>query len=214
MFDTPIIYYGPDYEKVLEKARDEATLVLGKSVGHPDYLEIIPEGKNYLKDQITEFLHDVALSPYQSTYKIHLFQNADKMLPVHANALLKTLEEKPSHAVIFLVTDNIKSIIETILSRCKKIYVPPVDQTAITSFEQVIRKALDARYNNDPYSALDLIPELEVAPLEEITDTILAWHRDKGFPLKPILATIEKAHTAFDRHMRMKLILEYLLLHK
>ena len=208
MFDTPIIFYGQNYYETVAKARES---VLG-IVSQFDFNELQIEGKNYLIEQITNFLADVDLTPYEGKHKVYLFHHADKMLPVHANALLKTLEEKPEHAIILLVTNNIKSIIETILSRCKKIYVPPTGQTAVTSLEPIIRKALDARLNNDPYTALDLIPELEIAPLEEITDTILAWHRDKGLPLKPILATIEKAHTAFDRHMRMKLILEYLFL--
>ena len=210
MFDTPIIFYGQNYSETVAKARQS---VLG-IVSQFDFNELQIEGKNYLIEQITNFLADVDLTPYEGKYKVYLFHHADRMLPVHANALLKTLEEKPEHAIILLVTNNIKSIIETILSRCKKIYVPPTDQIAATSFEPIIKKALDARYNNDPYTALDLIPELEAFPLEEVTDTILAWHRDKGLLLKPILATIEKAHTAFDRHMRMKLILEYLFLQK
>ena len=99
MFRTPLIFYGPDYETALSKAKEFGFNLLNKEVSHPDFLEIIPEGKNYTKEQITDFLSDVALSPYSSPYKVYLFHKADKMLPVHANALLKT--DKPIGSFLF-----------------------------------------------------------------------------------------------------------------
>ena len=213
MFNTPLIFYGALYEAALAKAKDFARVNLNIEVGHPDFFEIIPEGKNYTKEQIHEFLSDVCLSPYSSAQKVYLFERADKMLPIHANALLKTFEEKPDHAVILLVTDNIKGIIETILSRSKKIYVPNTKEEPILPFEALVEKALKFKLDNDLYACLDILPELEEAPLEEITLSILNWSRDHNpRTLEAVCRTIEKAHIAFERHMRPKLILEYLFL--
>ena len=103
MFDTPIIFYGQNYYETVAKARES---VLG-IVSQFDFNELQIEGKNYLIEQITNFLADVDLTPYEGKHKVYLFHHADKMLPVHANALLKTLEEKPEHAIILLVTNNI-----------------------------------------------------------------------------------------------------------
>ncbi len=213
MFRTPLIFYGPDYETALSKAKEFGFNLLNKEVSHPDFLEIIPEGKNYTKEQITDFLSDVALSPYSSPYKVYLFHKADKMLPVHANALLKTFEEKPDHAVILLVTDNVKAIIETILSRSKKIFVPNSAQETVSNSDALVRQALKSRAENNIYACLDILPELELVPLEEISDSLLNWYRDnKPRALEAVCKLVEKAHVAHDRHMRSKLILEYLFL--
>ncbi len=213
MVDTPLIFYSPDYEAALSRAKEFSEELLGKQNEHPDFFEIIPEGKNYLKEQITEFLSDVCLSPYSAKYKVYLFHKADKMLPVHANALLKTFEEKPDHAVILLVTDNIKAIIETILSRSKKIFVPKNSEAHISTTNELVKKALNLANDNNLYSCLDLLPELESAPLEEVTDSLLNWYRDhKPASLEKACALIEKGQIAHDRHMRPKLILDYLFL--
>lgn len=213
MFGTPLVFYGADYEEALIKAKEFGFKLLNKEVSHPDFLEIIPEGKNYTKEQITDFLRDIALSPYSSPYKVYLFHKADKMLPVHANALLKTFEEKPDHAVILLVTDNIKGIIETILSRCKKIYVPNSGQERASNSDSLVKQALKFRSENNIYACLDILPELELVPLEEICDSLLNWYRDnKPSALETACKLVDKAHIAHDRHMRPKLILEYLFL--
>ena len=210
MFSTPVIFYGADYETALAKAKESARELLGKDVGHPDFFEIIPDGKNYTKEQITDFLQEVALAPYQAAHKVYLFHRADQMLPVHANALLKTFEEKPTHAVILLVTDNIKAIIETILSRSKKIFVQKGENLS-SPVDEIVKKALLAATQKDLYTCLDIIPELENANLEEVIDAIYSYAHEFHLPLESLTAWTEKAHIAQDRYMRPKLILEYLL---
>jgi DNA polymerase-3 subunit delta' len=132
MFSSPLIIYGSDYFAALEQAKTFA-----KNEASPfDIFELEVEGKNYIKEQIVEFLQDIALSPYEGAHKVYLFHHADKMLAVHANALLKTFEEKPEHAIIILVTDNIKGIIETVLSRCKKMHVAKTSENIPRGIEK------------------------------------------------------------------------------
>lgn len=238
MVNTPLIFYGPDYESALAKAKAFAVKLLGKDVGHPDFFELQLDGKNYTKEQIVEFLSDVALAPYEATYKVYLFHKADKMLPVHANALLKTFEEKPNHAAILLVTDNIKAILETIQSRCKKIYAPKIASETTPVTEAQTRKALLQIAKNELYACLDTLSEIEEANLSEITETVFTWYRDLNLlkvglpkenliypetqeafnhlkeipPLEEVAEWIKQASIAAERHMRLKLILEYLFL--
>jgi DNA polymerase-3 subunit delta' len=48
-----------------------------------------------------------------------LIENAEKMTPQAQNALLKTLETPPGDAVFFLMTDQMTSLLPTIVSRCR-----------------------------------------------------------------------------------------------
>ena len=61
---------------------------------------------------------DILIKPYSSPYKIYIIPEADLMSVQAQNALLKTLEEPPEYAVIFLLTENADSLLATIRSRC------------------------------------------------------------------------------------------------
>ena len=196
MVSTPIIFYGSDYESVLEKARS-----FGKELAPTtDFFELTIEGKNYTKEQIIEFLKDVPLTPYQGTHKVYLFPMADRMLPVHANALLKTFEEKPNHVIILLATDNIKGVIETILSRCKKVRVS--ESTGEMAISPLFQEALLKRE----------ITCLEEIPLEEAIYTFLTLAKEQQMPFIQANAYVRTARAASDCYTKPKLILEYLLM--
>ena len=63
---------------------------------------IEPEGV-YLKiGQIRELQHQVALSPVEGRWKIYILREMERATTEAANALLKTLEEPPSHALLLL----------------------------------------------------------------------------------------------------------------
>lgn len=111
---------------VILRSKNASTAIKLQSNNHPDLFEMAPEGKSdlYLMETIKQFLQEVHLSPFESMHKVYLFHDADKMLPIHANALLKTLEEKPSHAVILLTTENRRKLLPTILSRCQVVTLP------------------------------------------------------------------------------------------
>ena len=61
---------------------------------------------------------DIMIKPYSSPYKIYIIPEADLMTVQAQNAILKTIEEPPEYAVIFLLTENADSLLPTIRSRC------------------------------------------------------------------------------------------------
>lgn len=102
------------------------------SVGsHPDFLRVEPEdAESAIKvDQIRALEHELLLKPQFGGYKVALIDRADQMTMQAANSLLKTLEEPPSHVLMFLVSSHFSSLPATILSRCQKIKftVPDAD---------------------------------------------------------------------------------------
>ncbi len=71
-------------------------------------------------DEIRDLREKVMYAPTQGRYKVYIIDEAH-MLTQHAfNALLKTLEEPPSHAVFVLATTQAENIIPTIQSRCQR----------------------------------------------------------------------------------------------
>lgn len=90
------------------------------SGNQPDVIMVKHEKPGSISvDDIREQLNaDIMIKPYNSSYKIYMIPEADLMTVQAQNALLKTLEEPPEYAVIFLLTENAESLLATIRSRC------------------------------------------------------------------------------------------------
>ncbi len=83
-----------------------------------DILEIDAASNNGV-DEIRELRNKISLVPTELKYKVYIIDEVH-MLSIGAfNALLKTLEEPPEHAVFILATTDPQKIPETIISRCQ-----------------------------------------------------------------------------------------------
>ena len=71
-------------------------------------------------DNIRELRETVRLSPTLGTYKIYIIDEVHMLSGGAWNALLKTLEEPPTHAIFILATTEVHKIPATILSRCQR----------------------------------------------------------------------------------------------
>lgn len=104
---------------------------------HPDLLTIgCPEGKRELPLPLIlgpednrgreGLLHDLSLHPMNAARRIAIIDDADKMNEESANALLKTLEEPPPGAILFLISPSLETLLPTIRSRCQKVQFAPL----------------------------------------------------------------------------------------
>ena len=91
------------------------------------------EGGTLKVDQIREARRTLTLKPYQANYRIALFLRFQEANDNAANALLKTLEEAPSYAVLILTADNPEQLLPTIISRCEVLRLRPLPIEAIQS---------------------------------------------------------------------------------
>ena len=87
---------------------------------HPDIITVKHEkpGSISVDDIRSQVNGDIMIKPYSSPYKIYIIPEADLLTVQAQNALLKTIEEPPEYAIIFLLTENADSLLPTIRSRC------------------------------------------------------------------------------------------------
>jgi DNA polymerase-3 subunit delta' len=113
---------------------------------HPDVQIIEPDGV-YLKiDQIRALQHQVALSPMEGRWKVYILREMERATVEAANALLKTLEEPPAHAVLLLTASEAEALLPTIVSRCQPIPLRPLNW-------QVVEQALGECWQVSPEHA-------------------------------------------------------------
>jgi DNA polymerase-3 subunit delta' len=143
---------------------------------HPDFMVIEKmENKTLIGiEQINREMEPwLALKPYRSSRRVVIIKEAHLLSIPAANALLKTLEEPPGHAVIILVSDE-QNLLETIISRCQLIRFFPLPEVIIRDF--LIGRGIEperainlARLGQGSITVALLLAE--EAGLEELWDT-------------------------------------------
>lgn len=106
---------------------------MGKN--QPDIIYVTHEKTNISVDDVRKQINqDIDIKPYSSKYKVYIVDEAEKMNSQAQNALLKTIEEPPSYAVILLLTTNADAFLPTIRSRCVTLNLKAVEDSKIRNF--------------------------------------------------------------------------------
>ncbi len=104
---------------------------------HPDviYFQPLKNGKTYTIEDVREqLLETVDLKPFQYEKKIYIIEKADTLNIQSQNALLKTLEEPPAHAVFLLLAERAEAYLPTILSRVVVMKIRPLSAETIADY--------------------------------------------------------------------------------
>ena len=72
-------------------------------------------------DEIRELRDKIKLAPMRAKYKVYIVDEVHMLTTEAANALLKTLEEPPAHAIFVLCTTDPEKLPETVISRCTRV---------------------------------------------------------------------------------------------
>ena len=87
---------------------------------HPDVYELDAASRTGVDNVREEIINSVNFAPVRGKYKIYIIDEVHMLTTAAFNALLKTLEEPPSHVVFVLCTTDPQKVPETILSRCQR----------------------------------------------------------------------------------------------
>ncbi|MBI4096463.1 MAG: DNA polymerase III subunit gamma/tau [Candidatus Levybacteria bacterium] len=114
-----------------------------KSITNGTNLDIleIDGASNRGIDEIRDLREKVKLSPISARKKVYIIDEVHMLTTEAFNALLKTLEEPPSHVVFILCTTESHKVPDTILSRCLRIQFKKATRgELVRSFERIIKK--------------------------------------------------------------------------
>ncbi|HUW24065.1 MAG TPA: hypothetical protein VMW04_00385 [Patescibacteria group bacterium] len=114
----------------------------------PDYL-LLSSTPNIGIEEVRNLQRFLQFKPFQEKQKIALIQESQNLTLEAQNALLKTLEEPPSHSLIILTAPNASLLLPTIVSRCAVIQLSQAAPAILadkemTAISQSLTKLLTA----------------------------------------------------------------------
>lgn len=152
---------------------------------HPDIIHVMHAkptvlSVNEIREQVVS---DISIKPYYGPYKIYIIYDAQLMNENAQNALLKTIEEPEPYGIIFLLTDNEDSFLQTIRSRCIRLSMDAVPRNDIAEAlldedgQQVI-KALEGVVRSDAFKINKTAKEMEDMDRQQVVRIAGLWVRD------------------------------------
>jgi DNA polymerase-3 subunit gamma/tau len=143
---------------------------------HMDIIEI-DAASNRRIDEIRELRDKVHVAPTSSKYKVYIIDEVHMLTKEAFNALLKTLEEPPAHAVFILATTDVHKLPDTIVSRTQRYNFKPVSSKAVAAHLKHIAKQEKIAISDDALELLalhgegsfrDSIHKLELSDIQSL----------------------------------------------
>ncbi|MDP3710844.1 MAG: DNA polymerase III subunit gamma/tau [bacterium] len=125
-------------------------------------------------DEIRDLRDSVKFVPAEGKYKVYVIDECHQLTKEAFNALLKTLEEPPAHAVFVLATTEIDKVLPTIISRTQRYdFRRPSVMQIVMRLEQVAKKE-NAILDKDAALLIALAAEGSLRDAESILGQIMA----------------------------------------
>jgi DNA polymerase-3 subunit delta' len=95
---------------------------------HPDvaHIEKAENRTDVLIEQVRAMMAQLGLKPSRAPMRLAILDDAETLNIPGQNALLKTLEEPPGHAIIFVISASERALLDTIRSRARPVRFPPL----------------------------------------------------------------------------------------
>ncbi|MBQ7339694.1 MAG: DNA polymerase III subunit gamma/tau [Clostridia bacterium] len=143
-----------------------------------DVIEIDAASNNGV-NEIRELKENVQYPPVSCKYKVYIIDEVHMLTGQAFNALLKTLEEPPKHAVFILATTEVHKIPATILSRCMRFDFRLIPVNEITSLIASIYDEQGKSYEKEAITAIAKAGEGSIRDALSIADIALSYSNEK-----------------------------------
>src|SRR3954463_9277638 len=102
---------------------------------HPDFTWVRPTGAHVMRVSDVEepVVAPATRTPFESSKRVFVLEQADTMNDEVANRMLKTLEEPPAFGHLILLTDALGQVLETVVSRCHLVRFDPLSAERIAA---------------------------------------------------------------------------------
>lgn len=171
------------------------------SNNHPDVIYITHEKPAAISvDEVREQLIDtIDIKPYEGGYKVYVIPEADKMTIQAQNAILKTLEEPPEYAVILLLVNDDRKLLDTVRSRVIRENLRPLTDKVIKEYlSERLHKSSDMTDICVAFSKGNLGRAIELCESESFTE----WYQR----IMKILKNLGKMDST-DMHIELSKLL-------
>ncbi len=143
-----------------------------------DVVEIDAASNNGV-NEIRDLREKVQYPPVSCKYKVYIIDEVHMLTGAAFNALLKTLEEPPEHAVFILATTEVHKIPATILSRCMRFDFRLIPTETIASLIEKIYKEQGKEFEKEAVYAIAKAGEGSIRDALSIADTAISYGKGK-----------------------------------
>lgn len=148
-----------------------------KENSHPNVVLIEPVNGTIKKEQITDLIKEFSMTSLETGPRIYIINDAEKLNPSSSNALLKFLEEPVPNRYAIIITNNYRSLLDTIISRCQLIHFKPLKISKTVEYFQSYGINKDIAYilshiTSDIEVAQELIKEGIITDLLDIAKKV------------------------------------------
>ncbi len=137
-------------------------------------------------DDVRSIRDSVQTMPFDSKYKIYILDEVHMFTKDAWNALLKTIEEPPSHVIFILATTELDKVPETIISRCQSfMFKKPTDMILSSVILNVAKKEGYSLEEGGP-ALIALLADGAFRDALGILQKVISFSNDKKITLKNI----------------------------
>ena len=152
-----------------------------KALNDPSNLDIteIDAASNNGVDEMRDLREKVQYPPVAGKYKVFIIDEVHMLSPGAFNALLKTLEEPPAHAVFVLATTESQKIPATILSRCMRFDFKLIPQSDLEERLRFVFDQIGKKYDDEAIAAIARAGAGSVRDMLSVADTCVSYASGK-----------------------------------
>ncbi|MFH1968519.1 MAG: DNA polymerase III subunit gamma/tau [bacterium] len=151
-------------------------------------------------DDVRELREGIQFAPVKSKYKIFIIDESHQLTKDAANALLKTLEEPPSHAIFLLATTEAHKMIPTIVSRCQRFDFKRLQAPEIIKKLEFIAKKENVKFDDSALALIALNSRGSFRDAESLLDQCISFSGTSGSiktqDIKELLGVVEVGQIA------------------
>ncbi|MBQ9181439.1 MAG: DNA polymerase III subunit gamma/tau [Bacilli bacterium] len=164
--------------KELEPCNNCSSCIQINNKQDTDIIEIDAASNNGV-DEIREIRNKVNLVPSVGKYKIYIIDEVHMLTTGAFNALLKTLEEPPSHAIFILATTDPHKIPATIFSRCQYFSFKRIPNEKIVNRLEQICKEESIEYDSESLNEIARLSDGGLRDSISMLDQVVAYSDNK-----------------------------------
>ncbi len=126
-------------------------------------------------DEIRNIKEGIRLSPSSYTYKVYIIDEAHQLTKAAADALLKTLEEPPAHAIFILATTEYEKIQPTITSRTQRIHFKRLAiSKVVEKLKKIAASEKKVKISDDALDLIAVTSEGSLRDAESLLDQVIS----------------------------------------